>query len=90
MEKNKNTTTETKPTPKNFNVPAYIVFVIVGIYFLVINDFSQAVIYWGIGLVFDPFEIDVPFYKRSVFKQAVLYIHLLITYTLFVIMLLGY
>lgn len=49
--------TGTKPAIRNLNQPAYAIFLLAGIYFLIQQDFSQAVIYWGLALVFDPFNI---------------------------------
>ena len=46
---------KTKPTAKNFNKPAYATFLITGIIFMVLKDFSQTSIFWVLALVFDPF-----------------------------------
>ena len=46
---------KTKPTAKNFNKPAYAAFLITGIIFMVLKDFSQTSIFWVLALVFDPF-----------------------------------
>jgi hypothetical protein len=80
--------TDTKPVAKSFNKPAYVVFIIAGIYFLIAKDFSQAVTFWGLALVFDPFNIETPFQKRPFYQQAWLIVHLAITFALFIIMLL--
>ncbi len=80
------TNTETTPTAKNVNKPAYVIFVLAGIYFLVVKDFSQASIFWGLALVFDPFNINTPFGKRPMYQQAWLLIHLVITFALFALM----
>ena len=50
-------------------------------------DFSQAVTFWGLALVFDPFNINTPFQKRPFYQQAWLYVHAAITIALFVLML---
>lgn len=80
--------TKTTTTPKaiNLNKPAYVGFLLVGIAFLIAKDFSQAVIFWGLALVFDPFDIKVPFQKRPFYQQAWLIVHLSITIALFVLM----
>lgn len=83
------TETQTKPVAKNINKPAYIIFLIAGIYFLIRKDFEQAVTFWGLALIFDPFNIELPFQKRPFYQQAWLIIHLSITLALFVLMLLG-
>jgi hypothetical protein len=81
--------TETKPTAFNFNKPAYALFLLTGIYFLIQRDFSQAVIFWGLALVFDPFNTSITFKKRPVYQQLWLLVHLSITLALFVLMLMG-
>jgi len=55
---------ETKPAIKNMNKPAYLVFLLTGIIFLILKDFSQVLIFWGLALVFDPFNINTSFKKR--------------------------
>ena len=79
--------TQSKPVAKNFNKPAYIIFIIAGIYFMIQRDFSQAVTFWGLALVFDPFNINTPFQKRPFYQQAWLYVHAAITVALFVLIL---
>ncbi len=79
--------TQTKPVAKNLNKPAYIIFLLAGIYFMVKPDFSQAVTFWGLALVFDPFNVNTPFQKRPFYQQAWLYVHAAITAALFVLML---
>ena len=81
--------TETKPTARNFNKPAYAVFLLAGIYFLIQRDFSQVVIFWGLALVFDPFNIETPFNKRPFYQQAWLIVHLSVTLAAIVLDLLG-
>ncbi len=80
---------ETKPKVFNFNKPAYLLFAITGVGFLIANDFSQAVVFFGLALVFDPFDITVPFKKRPLYQQVWLIVHLAITIALFVLMLMG-
>jgi hypothetical protein len=83
------TETNTKPVGKNFNKTAYIVFVIAGIYFLVMKDFSQAAVFWGISLMFDPFNTAIPFPKRPLYQRAWLYIHVSTSLAMFVLVLMG-
>jgi hypothetical protein len=82
-------TNTTKPKAFDFNQPAYALFLLAGIYFLTQKDFSQAVIFWGLGLVFDPFKKEIPFSKRPAYQQLWLLVHLSITLALFVLMLMG-
>jgi hypothetical protein len=79
----------TKPQAKNFNKAAYIVLMLLGIFVIIRKDFSQASIYWGLALAFDPFNIEMPFPKRPFYQQAWLMVHLLITFALFVLMMMG-
>lgn len=78
----------TKPIIRNFNKPAYILFTLAGLCFLAVKDFSQAAIFWGLALCFDPFKTTVPFSKRPFYQQAWLFVHLTIVLALFVIILL--
>ena len=80
---------KTKPAAKNLNKFAYSAFVVAGIAFLILKDFSQASIFWGLALVFDPFNPATPFQKRPAYQQIWLIVHLLITITLFVLMLIA-
>ncbi len=65
---------------------AYSAFILVGIVYLVKKDFSDAVIYWGLALVFDPFDHQVTFIKRPFWQQAWLIVHLAITLALVTLM----
>jgi len=78
------TKSTTTPAAINLNKPAYIVFVLVGIVFLILKDFSQAVIFWGLALVFDPFDIKLAFDKRPLYQKVWLIVHLAVTLSLFV------
>lgn len=67
------------------NRPAYVVLLLAGICFLIQRNFSEAVIFWGLALVFDPFNTSIPFQKRPVYQQLWLIVHLSITLALFVL-----
>lgn len=71
--------TDTKPAAKNFNKPAYIVFMIAGLCFLIAKDFSNVFIFWGIALALDPFNTSIPFEKRPLYQRAWLLIHVVLT-----------
>jgi len=75
----------TKTVTKNINKPVYAVLLIAGIFFLLRKDFSQAVIFFGLALAFDPFNVSIPFQKRPFYQQAWLFIHLSITFALIVL-----
>jgi hypothetical protein len=79
------TDTNTKPGASSLNKPAYVILVTTGIFFLVVRDFSQAAIFWGLALVFDPFDQNVSFQKRPGYQKAWLFVHAAITLALFVI-----
>lgn len=77
---------QTKSNPENaksFNKPAYIVFLVAAIYFMFRRDISQAVIFWSLALVFDPFDITMPFGKRPMFQRLWLVVHVVIAFVLF-------
>jgi hypothetical protein len=76
---------ETKPKAIDINKPAYALFLLAGIYFLIQKNFSEAVIFWGLALVFDPFNTTIPFQKRPVYQQLWLIVHLSVTLALFVL-----
>jgi len=80
---------KTKPASKNINKPAYALFLITGIIFMVIKDFPQASIFWGLALIFDPFDIKQPFNKRPAYQQLWLIAHLSISLALFVLMIIN-
>lgn len=80
---------KTKIAAKNFNKPAYIIFILAGIYFLIMKDFSQATIFWCLSLAFDPFDTAVPFQKRPFYQQAWLIVHLSIAFAVIILTLLG-
>lgn len=76
------TGTETTPQAKNFNKPAYVVFVLAAIFFMVRKDISQAVIFWSLALVFDPFDINQSFNKRPLYQRIWLMVHVAISFVL--------
>ncbi len=82
------TTTYIKQKVRNFNKPAYVIFVLIGIYFFIRKDFSQASMDFGLALIFDPFNITVPFNKRPFYQKVWLVVHLVITLFLFALMIL--
>ncbi|MBL0183451.1 MAG: hypothetical protein IPP96_14620 [Chitinophagaceae bacterium] len=40
---------QTKKVVRNINKPAYIIFLLAGIYFMIVKDFSQASIFLGLA-----------------------------------------
>lgn len=61
--------TETKPKVHNINKPAYFIFLLAGIYFLIQKDLLQAAVFWGSALIFDSFDTEIRFNKRPVYQQ---------------------
>jgi len=83
------TGTKTKPAVRNINKPAYVVFLLAGIYFMIQKNFSEAATFWMLALMFDPFNIETAFKKRPVYQQLWLFVHFSITLALFVLMIIG-
>lgn len=81
--------TSSKQKVYNFNKPAYAIFMIAGIYFMLMKNFSEAVTFWGLALIFDPFDLKTPFPQRPFYQQAWLIVHLSVTIALFVLMILS-
>ena len=65
---------------RNLNRFGYTGFVMAGIYFAVIGKFGEAAMFWGLGLVFDPFDTTIPFNKRPLYQRAILLAHLVVTF----------
>ncbi len=80
------TETNSKPAVTSFNKPAYVLFVITGLFFLLKKDFSQATIFLGLALVFDPFDIKVAFNKRPLYQRAWMIVHLMVAFTVITFM----
>lgn len=75
-----------KPATKKINRVVYAVFVLASIYFMAVKNYSQAMIFLGTALIFDPFDTNIPFAKRAVYQRVWLFVHLLITLALLVVM----
>ena len=75
-----NTTTTCKA--KKYNKTAYTVFVLAGIYFAIIKDFSQAFTFLGLALIFDPFKQAMAVDKRPRWQRNWLVIHFFATLAL--------
>lgn len=68
-------------TQKNFNKYAYLAFVIAGIGFMFLKEWSNVIIFIGLALVFDPFDTKVPFPQRPLWQRLILLGHLVIVLT---------
>lgn len=63
----------------------YIGFLLLGIYqFIFTKDYLQAAASLGIGLAFDPFNPEQKWSDRPSWQKAVLIIHVIIVFTMFV------
>ena len=67
---------------KNYNKTAYTVFVLAGIYFAIVKDFSQAFTFFGLALIFDPFKQAMAADKRPGWQRNWLVIHFFVTLAL--------
>ncbi|MGV3594138.1 MAG: hypothetical protein ACO1NK_02745 [Sediminibacterium sp.] len=69
----------TKPVTGKFEKIAYGVFVLAGICFLFTKDYSNAVVFWGLAPIFEPFNAKIPFGKRPLYQRIWLITHVVIT-----------
>lgn len=76
----------TKPVTGKFEKIAYGVFVLAGIYFLITKDYSNAVVFWGLAPIFEPFNAKIPFGKRPLYQRIWLIAHVVITLMGFVLL----
>jgi hypothetical protein len=61
----------------SYNKILYIGFVCFGLYEAIFKkDYMQAASFLGIGLVFDPFNVDQKWNERPIWQKAILIIHL--------------
>ena len=77
---------KTKSVAKNYNKPVYVLFVMIAVIFMFLKDFSQAMMFSGLALVFDPFNPTTPFPKRPTYQKVWFVAHILVTFTLFALM----
>lgn len=70
---------KTKSQNTRFQKTGYVVFVLAGIYFLIRKDYSNAVIFFGLAPIFDPFDVKTPFTKRPLYQKIWLVVHVAIT-----------
>jgi hypothetical protein len=81
-------TTINKPTPKAKQLPnrlLYIVFVITAIVFICVKDYSTALIFGGVALVFDPFNTKQPFNQRPLWQRIWLIVHIIAVFAVIVL-----
>ena len=67
-----------------FNKDLYIGFLLLGLYqAFVTKDYIQAAASLGIGLAFDPFDIEQKWNNRPTWQKAVMIIHLALVAAMF-------
>lgn len=67
-----------------FNKYLYIGFLLLGLYQAVVTkDYIQAAASLGIGLAFDPFDIEQKWNDRPTWQKAVMIIHLALVAAMF-------
>lgn len=64
----------------NFNKVLYSGFIILGSFYLFQKDIGQTLIYFGIALAFDPFNIEQKWDERPSWQKIVLITHLSIVF----------
>jgi len=71
-----------------WNTWAYVIFTMLGLGRLLFNNQGEtATIFLGAALIFDPFDRKVKWADRPYYQKAVLLIHLLLFFTVFIFML---
>jgi hypothetical protein len=67
----------------------YLSFVLFGGFFFLRNDIATGLTQLGVALVFDPYDSSVPWKERPTWVKIWLILHLLIIFTLLILLLLG-
>lgn len=71
-----------KNTP--FSKFLYLGFVAFGLYLLLVKkEMSEAAIYFGIALAFDPFNQEISFNNRPIWQKLVLIVQVVLVFSLF-------
>lgn len=65
-----------------YNKFIYIGFILIGSVFLLKKEINQALIYFGISLVFDPFDLTQKFEERPNWQKLILIVNLSIVFGL--------
>jgi hypothetical protein len=67
-----------------FNKFLYIGFILLGLYQAIVSkDYMQAAASLGIGMAFDPFNLEQKWMDRPIWQKAVLIIHLALVAAMF-------
>jgi hypothetical protein len=68
-----------------YNTILYIAFILLGIYFAVFRgNPMQLIVNWGIALIFDPFDPDMPWKERPRWQKAILFTHIALMIIIFI------
>jgi len=66
-----------------FNKIIHLLFVSFGLYLVVLqNNYSDAIIYFGLALAFDPFDVNRPWKNRPIWQKGILVVELILTLAL--------
>lgn len=74
---------ERKLSSTAINRIAYLFFMLTGLVYFIKKDFSNTLIYWGLALIFDPFNPSVRWDDRPLYQRAWLCVQLSIVVFLF-------
>jgi hypothetical protein len=77
-----------KPKQQKVNRMVYGIFTIAGLVFMLLKDWNNALIFFGLAPVFDPFT-PIKFNERPGWQQAWLVVHVAVTMGLFGMMILA-
>ena len=67
----------------NFNKILYLGFILLGGIYLYQKNIGQTLLYFGIALAFDPFNIEQKWNDRPTWQKTVLIVHLALVAALF-------
>jgi len=63
--------------PRSLNKPAYYVFTVAALIFLLLRNYDSAATFAGIALVFDPFNTEQAYAERPFYQRIWLIVHVL-------------
>lgn len=73
------------PAYNNYNRLVYFAFIITGIVYAVFkHNISDAIIYFGLALAFDPFDQNIKWADRNIYQKFLLGLHLFLVLALIV------
>lgn len=72
-----------------FNRLAYAIMLTVGLFFFMFKDYSQATIFIGLALIFDPFDQTVSFKNRPFWQKTWLIVQCVCSFIIFGLLISG-